>query len=137
MLKDKKIHVFTGKLSSYAFSVWIPPVLRIIVISKRVRSFDKRVITGLLVHELCHQERYCLMGISAYLGFAVKFLISGRVRGFEEKATDRLTIEKGYGRELYELSVLTHQDRRHKKINRYYLTPEEIKEYAISLGKWL
>lgn len=136
VLKDKKIFVFTGPLRFYAFSVWVPPFLRVIVISTKTRDFDRKVLIGLIVHELCHQERYIEMGTVNYLVFAVKFLILKRIRSAEEKATDRLTIEKGYGRELYELSSITHKDRKHKKINDLYLSLEEIRAYSESLGKW-
>jgi len=135
-LKDKKVFVFYGPLRFYAFSVWIPPSLRVIVLSTKTREFDRKVLTGLIVHELCHQERYIEMGIINYLVFAVKFLILKRIRSAEEKATDRLTIEKGYGRELCELSSITHKDRKHKKINDLYLSLEEIRAYSESLGKW-
>lgn len=136
LLRNKKIFVFTGPLRFYAFSVWIPPFLRVIVISTKARDFGRKVLTGLIVHELCHQERYIKMGIFNYLVFAVRFLILKRIRSAEEKTTDRLTIEKGYGRELYELSSITHKDRKHKKINDLYLSLEEIRAYSESLGKW-
>jgi len=72
LLRDKKIFVFTGPLRFYAFSVWVPPFLRVIVISTKTRDFDRKVLTGLIVHELCHQERYIEMGTVNYLVFAVK-----------------------------------------------------------------
>ncbi|NMC41512.1 MAG: hypothetical protein GYA43_10160 [Bacteroidales bacterium] len=136
-LRDKKIHVFTGPLRFYAFSVWVPPFFRVIVISTRTLDFNRKVLTGLIAHELCHQERYIGMGVLNYLVFAVKFLTLKKIRSAEEKATDRLTIEKGYGRELYELSTITHKDRKHKKINDLYLSLEEIRAYAESLGNWV
>ncbi len=136
MLQNKRIRVITGWLRFYAFSVWIPPCLRLIVLSKRTRKLGESALTGLLAHELCHQERYLQMGTLRYLEFAVKFVLSRTVRGSEEKATDRLTIEKGYGRQLYDLSVITHEDSRHKKINEFYLSADEIKTYSESLGKW-
>jgi hypothetical protein len=136
-LRDKKIHVFTGPLRFYAFSVWVPPFFRVIVISTRTLDFNRKVLTGLIAHELCHQERYIGMGVLNYLVFAVKFLTLKKIRSAEEKATDRLTIEKGYGRELYELSTITHKDRKHKKINDLYLSLEEIRAYSESLGKWV
>jgi hypothetical protein len=136
LLRDKKIIIFVAWLRFYALSVWIPPFLRLMVLSTRTRDLDKPAITGLIAHELCHQERYLKMGVMKYLAFAAKFLISSETRGTEEKATDRLTIEKGYGRELYELSVITHEDRNHEKINRFYLSLDEIKSYSESIGKW-
>jgi hypothetical protein len=76
------------------------------------------------------------MSFAAYMKFVVSYIFSVAARTAEEKATDRLTIEKGYGNELYELTIISHRDKNHKKILDNYLTPEEIKEYSISKGKW-
>lgn len=136
LLKGKKIYILVAQLRFFACSFWFPPFLRIIILSKRVRNFDDSVVTGLIAHELCHQERYLKMGVLKYLGFAVRFLTSRKVQAAEEKATDRLTIEKGYGRELFGLSEISHKDRNHKKNIELYLSLEEIKSYSESLGKW-
>lgn len=135
LLKDKKIYILVAQLRFYACSVWVPPFLRFVVLSKRTRHFNKSVITGLLVHELCHQERYLKMGVRKYLVFAIRFLTSRNARSAEEKATDRLTIEKGYGRELYELTEITNKYRKDKRINELYMSLDEIKSYSESLGK--
>lgn len=136
LLKGRKISLFVIWLRFYAFSVWIPPFLRVIAMSTRTKGFNDSVITGILAHELCHQERYLKMGARKYLAFALRFLISRKARAEEERNTDRLTIEKGYGKELYELTLITHTDRNHDNIKDLYLTPEEIKVYSISLGNW-
>ncbi len=136
LLKGKKIHLLVMWFRFYAFSVWIPPFLRFIVMSTRTKDFNDSLITGILAHELCHQERYIKMGAWKYLGFAIRFLTSRKAQAEEERNTDRLTIEKGYGRELYELTALTHTDRNHDTIKDLYLTPDEIKTYSESLGKW-
>jgi hypothetical protein len=136
LLKDKKIHIFVMRFRFYACSVWIPPFFRFIVMSIRTRDFNKSVISGILVHELCHQERYVKMGVLKYLGFAIKFITSRKTQATEEKATDRLTIEKGYGRQLYELSEIQYHDKKHKRINEFYMSLDEIKSYSESLGKW-
>jgi hypothetical protein len=135
-LQEKKIYYYIIWLSFFGFSAWIPPCFRFIVISTRTREFTDEVLTGILAHELCHQERYLGMGIWPYLKFAIGFLFSKKVQADEEKATDRLTIEKGYGRQLYELTVISREDRNHEKIIDNYLSPEEIKAYAVNIGKW-
>lgn len=71
-----------------------------------------------------------------YIRFAAKYLFFKKARMLEEKDTDRLTIEKGYGRELYEISLISRADLRHKNIIDNYMTPEDIKDYAIKTGKW-
>ncbi len=136
LLKNRKIFVLVTWFRFYAFSAWIPPFLRVIVLSKRVRHLKESEITGLIAHELCHQERYIQMGVMRYLGFVIRFLASRDERTAEEKATDRLTIQKGYGRELYELSMKSQRDSKHKRINKYYLSPDEIRSFSESLGKW-
>ena len=98
--------------------------------------FNENVITGILVHELCHQERYLKLGVRRYLWFAIGFIISRKAQAKEEKATDMLTIEKGYGRQLYELSEIQFKDKKHERINQFYLSMEEIKFYSENLGKW-
>jgi hypothetical protein len=135
-LKDKKIHFYVIWLSFFGFSAWIPPSFRFIVISTRTKKFTDEVLTGILAHELCHQERYVKMGTARYIKFALGFIFSKKIQSAEEKATDRLTIEKGYGRQLYELTIISAKDRNHKKIIDNYLSPEEIKAYAIESGKW-
>jgi len=136
LLEGKKIHFYVFWLSFFGFSAWIPPFFRFIVISTRTRDFTDEILTGILAHELCHQERYLNMGTMGYLKFAIGFLFSKKVQAAEEKATDRLTIEKGYGRQLHDLTLISRNDRNHKKIIDNYLSPDEIKAYAISIGKW-
>jgi hypothetical protein len=135
-LNGKKIHFYVFWLSFFGFSAWVPPFFRFIVISTRTRAFSDDVLTGILAHELSHQERYLEMGTARYLKFALGFIFSKKVQAAEEKATDRLTIEKGYGRQLYELTLISNKDSKHKNIIDNYLTPEEIKAYAIESGKW-
>ena len=135
-LRGKNILYIITWFRFYALSILVPPAFRIIVISKRTTNFSDDVIKGILAHELCHQERYLEMGTRRYLRFAIRFLFSRKAQAEEEKATDRLTVEKGYGRFLYEVTLLALNDRNHRKINDNYLSPEEIKAYSESLGKW-
>lgn len=136
LLKNKKICVFVFKLSFFALSVWIPPWIRFIVMSTRTRELNENVITGILVHELCHQERYLKLGVFRYLRFAVKFLTSRKAQQEEERATDKLTIEKGYGRQLFELTEIAIMDKNHSEMNELYMSPDEIRAYSESIGKW-
>jgi hypothetical protein len=135
MLRDKRIHLFVIRFRFYACSIWLPPFIRFIIMSTRTKNFNENVITGILAHELCHQERYLEMGIFRYLRFATGFIVSRKVRIAEEKAADRLTIEKGYGRQLHELSLIQYHDINHESINDNYLSSEEIKSYSESIGK--
>ncbi len=138
ILKNNKIHIFTMDSYSrfYALSLWVPPFMRFILVSKSSEVFNDSCLEGLLAHELCHHEKYVRMGFINYLKFLFKYIISRKSRTSEEKHTDRLTIEKGYGKHLYELSVIQFQDKRHEKINRYYSSLEEIESFAKEIGKW-
>jgi hypothetical protein len=136
LLKDKKIHLFIFRLRFYAMSVLIPPSFRFIVMSTRTMGFNENVLTAILAHELCHQERYLNLGILQYILFALRFIFSRKEQAIEEMATDRLTIEKGYGRQLYELSEIQFLDEKHERINEFYMSLEEIKSYSESIGKW-
>ena len=136
LLKGKRIFYLTFYLRFYAFSIWIPPFTRIITLSTRTKKFDEYVLTGILAHELCHQERYIGMGAWRYLKFIISYLFSPRIQKEEERATDLLTIRKGYGRQLYELTLMTCSDEKHKKIIDNYLTPGEIIAAARDSGKW-
>jgi hypothetical protein len=135
-LQGKKIHLFVFRLRFYAMSVWIPPFFRFIVMSTRTKSFNDNVLTAILAHELCHQERYLQRGTFGYILFAIRFIFSRKEQAKEEMATDRLTVEKGFGRQLYELSEIQFFDKKHERINEFYMSLEEIKSYSESIGKW-
>jgi len=135
-LSNKKIHIYVMRFRFYALSLWIPPFFRLIVISSRTKEFSESVHTGIMAHELCHQERYLAMGALRYIKFAAGFLTSRKAQAAEERATDMLTIEKGYGRQLHELSQIQYFDKKHERINEFYLSLEEIRSYAESIGKW-
>jgi hypothetical protein len=136
LLKDKKIHLFIFKLQFYAMSVWIPPFFRFIVMSTRTKGFNENVLTAILAHELCHQERYFKLGTKKYILFALRFVFLRKEQAKEEMATDMLTIEKGYGRQLYELAEIQFLDKKHERINELYMSLEEIKSFSQSIGKW-
>lgn len=135
-LKGKCIISVVMWFRFYALSFRIPLLAGIIVISTRTKMFSDRLLTGLIAHELCHQERYLEMGLFRYLSFAVTYLLSKKVQIQEEHEADRRTIMKGYAHELYELTIQSNRDGRHKKIIDNYMTPEVIREYAIKAGVW-
>jgi hypothetical protein len=136
ILKGKKIHYFTMYLRFFAFSAWIPPYLRIVVVSTRTKDLNEFVLSGIIVHELCHQERYIAMGFLRYLRFIISYAFSAEIRRAEERETDRLTITKGYARQLYDLTIISKKDKNHREIIDNYLTQDEIREYAEKHGKW-
>jgi hypothetical protein len=136
LLRGKKIHFIIFPFKFFALSLWIPSVARVVVVSTRTKYLKDEVLTAIVVHELCHQERYLQMGFWGYLRFIAGYAFSNKARTAEERATDTLTIDKGYGRNLYELTLISYTDKNHKSILDNYLTPDEIKTYARSIGKW-
>jgi len=136
LLKGKRIIFLVLRFRFYALSILVPPRIRIIVISTRTKNFSNKIITGIIAHELCHQERYIEMGTAAYIKFIAGYTFSNRIRTGEERLTDLRTIEKGYGAELYELTLISHADKKHRNIIDNYLSPEEIKNHALKRGKW-
>lgn len=76
------------------------------------------------------------MGTAGYLKFIPGYIFSNKIRTREERLTDIRTVEKGYGAQLYELAVISQADKNHRNIIDNYLTPEEIKNYALQRGKW-
>ena len=109
----------------------------------RVRVYTEEEKRGVFAHELSHVESYVSKS-SLHLFFHLfvakplaRFLIPGTDR-IVERATDMTAIEKGYGRELFacrtrrireleEVSIISSDN---------YLSPTEIKEAAMRIGKW-
>jgi hypothetical protein len=123
--------------SSYAAAFWLLPPLRVILLNPKCDGLDDLSLDGLLAHELCHHDASAREGWLRYVftkPFIYLFSRAGEMR--EEMATDRLTIEKGYGRALYALTSVLERDPEHKRLNQYYLTKEQIREYAQVIGKW-
>lgn len=136
LLEKRRISFLVFYLPYFGFSAWIPPFVRIIVISTRCRNMSDEVLTGILAHELCHQERYLHMGVSRYIRFAAGYIFSKARQKQEERATDMLTIEKGYARQLYQLTMISSADKKHNDMIDNYLSPGEIRDIAIKAGKW-
>ncbi|MGQ9621707.1 MAG: hypothetical protein ACUVTX_12130 [Bacteroidales bacterium] len=136
LLRRKKVFFFVFWFRYYAMSLMIPPFIHIVVFSTQAKKLNDKALTGLIVHELCHQERYLKMGLLSYLSFILGYMFSKKIQVREEHVTDRMTIYKGYARELYELTLITREDASHKKIIDNYLTPDEVREYALKIGKW-
>lgn len=121
-LKRGKIILVGLNFKKYRAGVaWILPYVRVIIVSKKTESLNDKKLTGVLVHELCHFEDPKKLRLVFY------WLIP-KIRKIIEKETDELAVRKGYARELYE-------SRKDLSVS-CYLSPEEIKKYAKSIGKW-
>ncbi len=131
-MKRKNIRVSEmGKLRSKFCSavtdyfIWVS----FVKISREVRTFSKKEIKGLLAHELGHVVRFEECGFFGKLWKGFRYFVSKGFRDREERACDKVAIERGCGRELYLF-------RKRKGDNYFYLSLKEIEEYAKEVGKW-
>ncbi len=133
-LKDKKIYIYEFNSRKY-YGEAGKFIIRRLGISKSLRNAKLILIKGLLAHELSHlsifEERNFLKRISD-----IKYWFNKKRRTKEENNTIRLAIKKGYAKETYEISIRQRDNPYRKDINRYYLTPAQIKSYAKSIGQW-
>jgi len=132
-LKKDKIYLmemytwkFTGAEFRLPFNRWL------ICFHPRTKEWGTEPIRGFLAHELCHFEIYKKDCFLKTWVFWILYWFSPKIRRKIERETDKLTIEKGYGKELYEaLKKSVYSDR-----DKYYFSLKEIKDYAKSIGKW-
>jgi hypothetical protein len=138
-LQNKRIRVFRFNFPvSEAAALWVLPWYRIILVSPKCDTLSAPALTGLLVHELCHHDMAAEQGSWIRYLLTKPFLYAFSPRSVikEERATDTRVIEKGYGRELYELTEILSHDSKRKQIDKNYLTKEQVREYAEMIHKW-
>ena len=133
-LKGRKIYLIGMNIGKFSGGViWLLPNIRLIFIHPKTEKWNNKLLIGLLAHELCHFEIAKKYGWIKTLFFEILYWIIPSIRKNNERETDKLTIKKGYGRELYEVS----EKRVYKntKTETYYLSSKEIKEYSKSIKK--
>jgi hypothetical protein len=111
-------------------------VVGVIGISGRMRGFSRKAIKGILAHELSHFLIFSNRGLFSNLFVGFRYFVFGDVRGREERRTDKVAIERGYGKELYVGRKNKMKVFGEKANEKYYLSLEEIKKYAKEIGKW-
>ncbi len=135
-LRGKKIFVL--KFPFFTFSggaFWLLPRIRLMWINSNIsKIYSKKAIIGVLVHELCHFERFENRGW--FKSFITSFygMINFNQMYKEERATDKLVVKKGYAHERYSAETSLRKIPRWFKRN--YLSSKEIKSYAQKIGKW-
>jgi len=143
-LSNRKIRIFTTNfLFGYIASA---PAIGYIVVSNKIKQFDDFVIQGIIAHELAHSIRFIKMGTTKRIGMFINLLSSGLITknkvkmSKEENETDKEAIRRGYARQLYKSRKIAEykakNNEKFRKICALYLTSKEIKEYAISIGRW-
>ena len=133
-LKNIKINLKVKKLrkgSMWANKAFYLYYLIKVNPKKYLGASDKELRGG-LAHELIHLEDAKKMNILEFIIFFFKYHLSKKFAKQWELNTDKRTIERGYGRELYvnrkfRFKNLSEKD---KKIMKNYFGPEKIKQYA-------
>ena len=137
-LKNKKIKIYESKnLKFSADAKKFPWTLRIRT-NPRLRKYSKKFLTGLFAHELSHLEKFVNDSWFEYYILRDFKTMSKRFIKNEEKETDKQAIRKGYAKELYlqRSSRWNAKGKKIEKIRKLYISPNEIKKYALSIGKW-
>ncbi len=120
-LKNKNFKIFEfGIIRLYG--AYLPG--NFIGINKKCRNFSEDEIKGLLVHELCHAETVNKKNFINVFFIFVSYWTSPKLREKIEIETDKLVIEKGYGKQLFKLVKKIEFDLGRE--DRYGLTSKEI-----------
>ena len=109
------------------------PCMKFIFIHPKNDKKPVNQIRGILAHELSHFSRFGKKSwIKSFVNAFRYWITSKKWRTKEEKETDKLTIRKGYGKELFsarfELEKNSKENSKYKKFLKYYLSSKEIKK---------
>lgn len=123
--------------------LWLFPRVSLLVIASPCDRLSKKIITGLMSHELSH---FSLAQRKKWIYFyphLIRYIFSSKCRIEEERMTDTLAVRKGYGKELIALKVkanklankLLKNSRWKKHFSDNYLTVEEVREYMLKVKR--
>ena len=117
-----------------AAAILLRPNLSLLVFSIKCKVLSKKALRGLIAHELCHFSMFQKGKWKGFWKFLFKYK---KERAKIEKATDKLAIKKGYGKELIarkkEAKQLLKSTRWAHHLDNY-LTEEEVRKYMKKLG---
>ena len=109
---------------------WLLPQINLLGFSTACKKLNKKVITGLIAHELAH---FALFQEKRWIDFWKLFFSSDKEKGIqEERKTDKLAIRKGYGNEMIATKIEAKRllkGTKYEKILDNYLTVNEVKKY--------
>ncbi len=117
---------------------------KFIIVTRRLRKFDKKSQIGLFAHELCHvedsQKRPFLLEFFYFMKENLSWLFFTSSSRNVERETDLRVIRKGYARELYHFEVMSERKFSKKRLSKIsaggYLSSSQVKKYAKKIGKW-
>ncbi len=140
-LKRKKIIILDFVYRKFTASVFdLSFVVLIFTDSKKAELYSYHELKGLFAHELCHIKRHYNRSFFRKISFIVKYIFNEKTRSLEENETDKLTIKKGYAKNLYQL--INKFEKNHaknilkKRLSKGYLSSKQIKQYAMKIRKW-
>lgn len=133
-LKNVKIRICESdhnKFKSASADAYYYVLFWKIRLGKRVRKFPKKYIIAILAHELCHISIFQKRNFIKKIIFFYFILFLRKYREAEERNTELLEIQKGYGKELYSFrkyALLIADKKARERIKKYYLSPKQIKQ---------
>lgn len=116
---------------------YILPWIKLILFTNKCKELTDKVLVGLIAHELSHFSRFDSKGGFFYY-WKYFFFVWGEKGKIEERETDKLTLRKGYSKELLELKVEAEKRLKGTKWEKYldnYLTGSESKAYVKKINK--
>ena len=104
----------------------------------RLRAYSKNKLISLFAHELSHLEDWERMSWFDYYVLRDFKKLFRSYRKSEEEKADKNVVKIGYAHELYAQRKSRWMDKNPKYVKHKwrYMSPEEIKGYAIKIGKW-
>ncbi len=115
---------------------YIFPRLKLMVFTNKCKELSKNPLTGLIAHELSHFSRFDKKGYWYYWKYFL--FVYGEKARKEEKETDKLTIRKGYGKEMIATKRKAEKLLKGTKWEKYldnYLTEKEVLNYYNKIKK--
>jgi hypothetical protein len=126
--------VFRKAYSGLAFN--LPPFQKIILINKQRSNKSDIYLKGLLAHEFGHHVLYKKRNFWENVRIAFFYWLDSKIRRKEEDDVNKLIIQRGYARDIYETTKRGEKRKDSAGIQKYYMSSEEIKSYAKRMGKW-
>ncbi len=112
------------------FAVNIPPFPKMIFINKYRKNEKDIYLRGLLAHEFGHHILYKKRGFLENVQIAFFYWLNAKVRRKEEDDVNKLIIQRGYAKDVYETTREAENRKILSGIQKYYMNSEEIKAYA-------
>lgn len=111
----------------------------IIIDPRKYENAKASEVVGALVHEMVHIKDYYSWNYFKYLFYVIRCILLRKGYKEIELRTDRETIQRDYGKELYnnrKYRMFKAKINYRMKSSQNYMAPEQIKNYAQKIGKW-